>query len=134
MLKRFLLILMALLSMPLIHAQQFVATDIIPPNELSEQKIQNMRKEVIGVEINLLFSDNDVRLTMKPKKGKTESYLLSKIGSNLYRLDDHSGNEVVELELNTTLGYIRSCKLSVYDKKRKSSSMVFNGAIIFKRK
>ncbi len=88
----------------------------------------------MGKYIILLFSDKDVRMTIKPSKGeKAESIILQKIGNNLYREEDGSG-DVVDLELNTILGYIRSCKITVYDKKRSGSSTVWSGTIILKRK
>ena len=58
--------------------------------------------------------------------------VLQKIGDNLYRAED--GGEVFDLELNTVFNYIKSCKITIYDKKKYSSSMVWNETITLKRK
>ena len=114
------------------NAQTFVVTDIAVPDNIPERHVQEAREKVIGTEVYLLFSDNDVRMTAKPKGEKAESMVLQKIGDDLYRGED--GPEVLDLELNTIFSYIRSCKITIYDKKRSSSSMVWSGTITLKRK
>ena len=114
------------------NAQTFVVTDIAAPDNIPEKHIQEARKKVIGTEVYLLFSDNDVRMTAKPKGEKAESMVLQKIGDDLYRGED--GHEVLDLELNTIFSYIRSCKITIYDKKHSGSSMVWGGTITLKRK
>ena len=113
-------------------AQTFVVTDIAAPDNIPEKHVQEAREKVIGTEVYLLFSDNDVRMTAKPKGGKAESMVLQKIGDDLYRGED--GHEVLDLELNTLFSYIKSCKITIYDKKHSGSSMVWTGTITLKRK
>ena len=74
-------------------------------------------------------------MTIKPKGEKAESIILQKIGDDLYRGEEDGGLDVLDLELNTFLGYIRSCKIVVYDKEHSDdSSMVWDGTMILKRK
>ena len=113
-------------------AQTFVVTDIAAPDNIPEKHVQEAREKVIGTEVYLLFSDNDVRMTAKPKGGKAESMVLQKIGDDLYRGEDR--HEVFDLELNTLFSYIKSCKITIYDKKHSGSSMVWTGTITLKRK
>ena len=113
-------------------AQTFVVTDIAAPDNIPEKHVQEAREKVIGTEVYLLFSDNDVRMTAKPKGEKAESMVLQKIGDDLYRGED--GHEVLDLELNTLFSYIKSCKITIYDKKHSGSSMVWAGTMILKRK
>ncbi len=113
-------------------AQTFVVTDIAAPDNIPEKHVQEAREKVIGTEVYLLFSDNDVRMTAKPKGEKTESMVLQKISDDLYRGED--GREVFDLELNTLFSYIKSCKFTIYDKKHSGSSMVWAGTITLKRK
>ena len=113
-------------------AQTFVVTDIAAPDNIPEKHVQEAREKVIGTEVYLLFSDNDVRMTAKPKGEKAESIVLQKIGDSLYRGED--GREVFDLELNTLFSYIKSCKITIYDKKHSGSSMVWSGTMILKRK
>lgn len=113
----------------------FVVTDIAAPDNIPEKHVQEAREKVIGTEVYLLFSDNDVRMTIKPKGEKAESIILQKIGDDLYRGEEDGGLDVLDLELNTFLGYIRSCKIVVYDKEHSDdSSMVWDGTMILKRK
>ena len=114
------------------NAQTFVVTDIAAPDNIPEKHVQEAQKKVVGTEVYLLFSDNDVRMTAKPKGGKAESMVLQKIGDDLYRGED--GHEVLDLELNTLFSYIKSCKITIYDKKHSGSSMVWAGTMILKRK
>lgn len=114
------------------NEQTFIVMDIIAPDNIPKKHIQEARKTIIGTKIHLLFSDNDVRMTIKIKEKKTESIVLQKIGENLYREED--GPEVFDLELKTIFGYVKSCKVTIYDKKRASSSMVWDGTMILKRK
>ena len=114
------------------NAQTFVVTDIAAPDNIPEKHVQEAQKKVIGTEVYLLFSDNDVRMTAKPKGEKAESMVLQKIGDDLYRGED--GHEVLDLELNTLFSYIKSCKITIYDKKHSGSSMVWAGTMILKRK
>lgn len=112
--------------------QTFIVTDIAAPDNIPEKRVQEAREKVIGTEVYLLFSDNDVRMTAKPKGEKAESMVLQKISDDLYRGED--GREVFDLELNTLFSYIKSCKITIYDKKHSGSSMVWSGTITFKRK
>lgn len=121
-----------LLTYSCTSAETFVVTDIVAPDNISEKHLQEVRNKVIGTEVYLLFSDNDVRMTVKPEGENAESIVLQKIGDDLYRGKD--GYEEFDLELNTILGYIKSCKITIYDKKRSGSSMVWNGAMTLKRK
>lgn len=114
-------------------AQTFVITDIVAPDNISKENVQKTRKKFIGKEINLLFSDNDVRMTIKIKDDKTESILLQKISDDLYR-GEEDGGDVFDLELNTVFSYITSCQFTIYDKKRTGSSMIWGGTIVLKRK
>ena len=113
-------------------AQTFVVTDIAAPDNIPEKHVQEAQKKVVGTEVYLLFSDNDVRMTAKPKGEKAESMVLQKIGDDLYRGEDR--HEVFDLELNTLFSYIKSCKITIYDKKHSGSSMVWTGTITLKRK
>ena len=94
------------------NAQTFIVSDIVFSNNMKESEIQEIREEAIGVEANLLFSDNDVRVTLISKE-RADSRILRKIAGNLYRLQEKGG--CYDLELNTILGYISSCKLSRYE-------------------
>lgn len=114
------------------NAQTFAVTEIIAPDNISEKHIQEVRKKVIGTEVSLLFSDSDVRMTIKSKGEKAESIILQKIGDGLYRGGDE--REVLDLELNTVLGYTKSCKITAYVKKHSDSSSVWNGTMILERK
>lgn len=125
-------IFVAMLTYSCANAQTFVVADIVVPDNVPEKHVQEVRKTVIGTEIYLLFSDNDVRMTAKPKGKKTESMILKKMGDNLYR--GENGCDMLDLELNTIWGYIRSCKITTYDKKSSSSSMVWSGTMTLKRK
>lgn len=117
------------------NAQTFVVTDIIAPDYIPEKAIQETKNKIMGIEYNLLFSDKDVRMTMKPPTSeKVESFLLQKIGDGLYRGEEEGSGDMVDLELNTILGYIKSCKITVYGKKHSDSSMVWRGTVILKRK
>lgn len=116
------------------NAQTFVVTDIATPDNIPEKYVQEAREKVIGTEVYLLFSDNDVRMTAKPKGEKAESIILQKIGDGLYRGEEEGSGDMVDLELNTILGYIKSCKITVYGKKHSDSSMVWGGTITLKRK
>lgn len=130
---RFLWLLMTImLTSSCTNAQTFVVTDIVAPDNIPEKIIQEGREKIIGTEVYLLFSDNDVRMTAKPKGEKTESMVLQKISDDLYRGED--GREVFDLELNTLFSYIKSCKFTIYDKKHSGSSMVWAGTITLKRK
>lgn len=121
-----------MLTYSCISAQTFVVTDITAPDDIPEKVVQKSKEKVLGTEVYLLFSDNDVRMTAKPKGEKAESMVLQKIGDDLYRGGD--GSEVFDLELNTVFSYIKSCKITIYDKKHHSSSMVWSGTMILKRK
>ena len=112
--------------------QTFVVADIATPDNIPEKHVQEAREKVIGTEVYLLFSDSDVRMTAKPKGEKAESMVLQKISDDLYRGEE--GREVLDLELNAVFNYIRSCKITIYEKKRYSSSMVWAGTMILKRK
>lgn len=114
------------------NSQTFVINDIAVPANIPEKHVQELRENVIGTYVYLLFSDNDVRVTSKTKWEKTESIVLQKIGDNLYR--GENGREVLDLELNTVFSYIKSCKITIYDKKKSGSSMIWSGTIILKRK
>ena len=114
------------------NEQTFVVADIATPDNIPEKHVQEAREKVIGTEVYLLFSDNDVRMTAKPKGEKAESMVLQKIGDDLYRGEE--GREVLDLELNTLFSYIKSCKITIYDKKYSGSSMVWAGTMILKRK
>lgn len=114
------------------NAQTFIITDIVFPDNIPEKYVQEVREKIIRTEVYLLFSYNDVRMTVKTKGEKAESMVLQKIGDNLYRAED--GGEVFDLELNTVFNYIKSCKITIYDKKKYSSSMVWNETITLKRK
>lgn len=58
------------------NEQGFVAADILFPDDMSEKRIQKARDEVMGTEVYLLFSDNDVRMTIKPNRSLKESFPL----------------------------------------------------------
>ena len=60
-------------------AQTFVVTDIAAPDNIPEKHIQEAREKVIGTEFYLLFSDNDVRITAKPKGEQAESIVWPKV-------------------------------------------------------
>ena len=111
--------------------QAFVITDIVAPDNISEEHIQEAREKFLGTEVHLLFSDNDVRIIVKPRGEKTESMILQKIGGDLYRGGD--GHDVIDLELETIFSYIKSGKITMYDKESDSSS-IWNGTIILERK
>ena len=125
-------IFVIMLTYSCISAQTFFVTDITAPDDIPEKVVQESKEKVLGTEVYLLFSDNDVRMTAKPKGEKAESMVLQKIGDDLYRGGD--GSEVFDLELNTVFSYIKSCKITIYDKKHHSSSMVWGGTMILKRK
>lgn len=114
------------------NEQTFIITDIVVSDNIPERHVQEVRKKIIRTEVHLLFSYNDVRVTVKTKGDKTESMVLQKIGDNLYR--GENGGEVLDLELNTVFDYIKSCKINIYDKKESGSLMVWNGTITLKRK
>lgn len=109
----------------------FVVTDIETPSDMSEWRVQKIRDDVELREVNLLFSDNDVRMTAKFGDKGTRSVILQKIGDDLYRGED---GYVYDLELNIVLGYISSCKLTVFDKDRYNSSMKLVVTMTLKRK
>ena len=113
------------------NSQTFVVADIILPSNSSERRIQRTRDNLIGVEVNFLYSDNDVKLTLTPKDGKSEVYILKKIDSNLYRYEDEYS--VMDLELNTIMGYTESCKFSQY-RIGYRISMDFKWTMILERK
>lgn len=52
------------------NAQTFVVADIVVPDNLPEKRIKEARERFVGTEVYLLFSDNDVRMTAKPKGKK----------------------------------------------------------------
>lgn len=108
----------------------FVVTDIVFPDNISENNVQKEKERSIGAKVNLLFSDKDVRMTANLNNGKTQSMILKEVGNDLYR--GEGGGNILELELNKTLGYIKSCKVAVYDKEG-GSSMVWIGTMILKR-
>lgn len=114
------------------NEQTFIITDIVVSDNIPERHVQEVRKKIIRTEVHLLFSYNDVRVTIKTKGDKTESMVLQKIGDNLYRGENRG--EVLDLELNTVFDYIKSCKINIYDKKESGSLMVWNGTITLKRK
>lgn len=114
------------------NAQTFVVTDIVVPDNIPEKYVQERREKIIGTEVYLLFSDNDVRMTVRPKGEKARSIILQKIGDDLYRGED--GRDVFDLELKTFFSYIKSCKVTMYDRKSSSSLMVWGGTIIVERK
>lgn len=114
------------------NEQTFIITDIVVSDNIPERHVQEVRKKIIRTEVHLLFSYNDVRVTVKTKGDKTESMVLQKIGDNLYRGENRG--EVLDLELNTVFDYIKSCKINIYDKKESGSLMVWNGTITLKRK
>lgn len=126
------LIYTVLLTCSCTNEHTFTVSDVRASSNLSEEHIQETREQLIGTEVNLLFSDNDVRIIVNPQNKETESMILQKIGHDLYRGND--GADVIDLELNSILGYIRSCKISAYDKKNSGSSMIWCGTIFLKRK
>lgn len=125
-------IIIAIVFVGCSNSQTFEVTDIILPNNWTERKLQRTQDNIMGIEVNLLFSDNDVKLTFTPKNGKTEVYILEKIDGNLYRYEDDYG--VVDLELNTVMGYTESCKFSQYRKGSYRTSMIFKGTMILEKK
>ena len=109
----------------------FVVTDVEAPSDMSEKRVQRMRDEVVLTEVNLLLSDNYVRLNTNFRDDETETIILQKIDDELYRAD--SGSKVVELELNTVFGYVRSCEITLYGK-YSGSSMERKWTMILERK
>lgn len=117
------------------NEQTFVVTDFVTPDYIPQKAVQETKDKIMGVEYSLLFSNKDVRMTMKPPTSeKVESFLFQKIGDGLYRVEEEGSGDVVDLELNTILGYIKSCKIIIYDRKHSNSSMVWSGTVILKRK
>lgn len=114
------------------NAQTFVPTNITVSKNITEKQYQKVQEQFKGAEFHLLLSDNDVRLTAKFKGKNPESVILQKVGNNLYRGD--KGGEVIDLELNTVFSYIRSCKMTIYEKRRSSATMVLGGIVTLKRK
>ena len=103
-------------------------------DEMSEKEIQEQQEQIKRaineVEVYLLFSDNDVRMTFKTKNETAEPMILQKIGDNLYRGKEDGIHETVDLKLNTIFGFIRSCEMMVYEKR----SMVWGLTCFLKRK
>ena len=85
LLKSLCAIIIAIVFVGCSNSQTFEVTDIILPNDWSERRIQRARESVIGVEVNLLFSDNEVRLIYTPNNGDTEVFILKQIDDDLYR-------------------------------------------------
>ena len=109
----------------------FVVTDVEAPSDMSEKRVQRMRDEVVLTEVNLLLSDNYVRLNTNFRDDETETIILQKIDDELYRADN--GSKVLELELNTVFGYVRSCEITLYGK-YSDSSMERKWTMILERK
>lgn len=130
-LKSICAIIIAIVFVGCSNSQTFEVTDIILPNDWSERRIQRARESVIGVEVNLLLSDNEVKLTYTPNNGDTEVFILKQIDYDLYRYEDDYS--VVDLELNNIMGYTASCKFSKY-KTGYRTSMIFNWTMVLERK
>ena len=123
-------VILSILFVECTNSSTFIVTDIVAPNNIPEKKVQEAKDKVIGAEVRMLFSDNDVRLTIYIK-GESESILMQKVGDNLYRSDN--GSDVVDLELNTIFGFIKSAKIAEYDKGH-NDYMDWGGTIILERK
>ena len=101
----------------------------MPEKKVQEQQ-ERIKKIINEVEVYLLFSDNDVRMTFKTKNETSESIILQKIGYDLYRGKEDGIHETMDLKLNTIFGFIRSCEIMVYEKR----SMVWGFTCVLKRK
>ena len=130
--KRFVLLFLLLISYYVINAQTFVVVDYIAPAGFSQERIEEAKK-IIGTEVTLLFTDDDVKMTMPNKKGELVSKIHFKKGKNIYRrgscADPYDCRDSYdEIELNTILGYIRSFKYTHIHHNK------FGGGIVLERK
>ncbi len=124
-------VMLSILFVGCTNSSTFIVTDIVAPDNFLEKEVQEAKDKVIGAEVRMLFSDNDVRLTISIKE-ESESFLMQKVGDNLYRIDD--GSDVMDLELNTIFGFIKSAKIAAYDKRHNKDYMDWGGTIILERK
>ena len=130
--KKVVLFFVVILSFLGINAQTFVVTDYTAPAGFSKERIQKGKK-VIGKEIKLLFSDNDVKMTGTNQNGEISTEILYKKSANVYRRgtcgDPYDCNDSYdEIELDTVLGYIRGFTFTHIHHNK------FGGSIVLKRK
>lgn len=109
--KSFFLILLVAFLNCTAFGQTFKITEVRNYHGLSQSQIKK-NKKLIGTEINLTFTDNDVRVSMSDGKGGYTSKLLQKKGNNIYRKstilgDPDNWDSYDEIELDTFMGYIR---------------------------
>lgn len=125
--KRILILLFALIAVMSVSAQTFVISEVNPYKEENTAKAQ----ELIGSDIKLVFTDDDVSVTAKDSNGVSKTIILKNMGNNVYRrktsnTDDWDSYD--ELQLDTFLGYIRGFTYTHISHK------TFGGAFKAKRK
>ena len=107
--KKLLIVLFSLIAAVSAYGQTFTITEVFPYPGMSETD-QSKAKKVIGQEVKLTFTDDDVRVSTRKEDGGYDSIMLQKKGNNIYRVStssDGGWDSYNELELETLLGYIR---------------------------
>ena len=104
--KRFFLIFFTLLAVITVKAQTFVVSEVTPYRDKDRTEAQKM----IGSDIKLTFTDNDVSATAKDSDGVSKTIILKSMGNNVYRRKTSNSDDwdsYDEIQLDTFLGYIR---------------------------
>lgn len=125
--KKFLLLLLTLLAVITVKAQTFVVSEVTPFDEQNRTEAQ----KIIGSDVKLTFTDNDVSVTAKGNDGVSKTIILTNMGNNVYRRKTSKSDDwdsYDELELETFLGYIRGFTYTHISHKK------FGGSFKAKRK
>ena len=113
-------------------SQTFVCTDYnYIGNEMSPQEMQKEKKQLLGSEVELTIYDKSLRISRNVDRGRKDSYILDKIGDNVYQLKEKRGNNQTMrrvIKLHKIIAYIKSFTYECYIDGEKQ------GALIFKRK
>ena len=138
--KRFITICVLLLSFTFMKAQTFTVTDIQFSNNVSDYEIQKDKAGLLGATVNMAFFENDVKVTLTANEnGKKRQYptdVFKKVTDVIYQLEVHRryGDVmktfvVSRLELETTLGFIKSAKIHVFDDNKLEKTVILKREI-----
>lgn len=126
--KKVLILCIAIIAYISANAQTFVVSEMNNYPGISQDGIKKNQK-LIGQEVTLTFTDNDVRLSISDDNGGYQTELLEKKGNNIYRKNtSESGSSYDEIQLDTFLGYIRGFTFTHYHQNN------FGGGFKAKRK
>lgn len=82
---------------------------------IDSQRQDFVRKKILGIHVNLVWFDNDIRLEMHRKNGTSESIIFSKVSENTYLHNGIYDNKIYLNVQRNILGWITHIDLDFFD-------------------